>query len=393
MNPKRQKIYNELESKIGRTPLVELPLNLPNGNRIFAKEEYRNPTQSHYDRVYVYLLKELEKEGKIIPGQTPLIETTSGNAGASFAWLCKELGYDATVILPEGLPKARVEDIKKYGAHLMFTPEQNYVGGAAKELGRIFKIENKERKKQGLPKYIGPNHSQDFRTANSLEGIASESLDQLEGNIDFFIPGIGNGASVLGPGQYFKKHSPETQIIAWEPLASGKAFEMRNPGEYERLFGIPMGQLKHTMYGTGVPDVSFPFIDQAVKGNGVPPIVDKVTLVGDDTTEDQLREKIDPSNTIDYVSMTDNPGNMKKVQQILNVRGFPNMENASKKLANIDYQMGRSTAGSVAVALDLINREGLKFKRAFPFVEADKLKDKNFLVIAYDPLWKYANGD
>ena len=108
MDIQREKLYRELESRIGNTPILKLSLHLPYGNRIFVKEEFRNPTGSHYDRVYIHLLKEIEKEGKIVPGVTPLIETSSGNAGSSFAWLCRELGYQAEVIVPEGLDRKSV---------------------------------------------------------------------------------------------------------------------------------------------------------------------------------------------------------------------------------------------------------------------------------------------
>lgn len=396
MNSNRVRLYKRLQARIGNTPLVESPLQLPNGNKLFIKEEYKNPTGSHYDRVYVHLLNDLEKRKKIKPGETPLIETTSGNAGASFAWLCRELGYEATVILPEGLPIARINDIKQYGAKLMFTPKKDYIGGSAKELKRILTEVNRQRHMQGLPMFRSPNHSQTFKTIDSLESIATEATDQLNGKIDFFIAAIGNGASLLGPGKYLKKQNSDIQIIGWEPLASGLACEMKYPGSYRNLFGISKGQLTHELYGTGVSNVKFPFLEQAIEGKGGEPIVDEVMLVTDTNTENQLRKKIDPQGLIDS-NLSLSPGGAespvitRRRIHVLNTRRFPNWEKTAEELSRLNYQVGRSSAASMAVAFNIASREKLKFKWKFPFVEADKTKGKNFLVIAYDPLWKYNN--
>ena len=195
MNSQREQAYERLEKQIGRTPLYVF--SLPNGHKAYAKAEFMNPTGSHYDRVYIKLLKELENDGRITPGETPLIETTSGNAGSAFAWLCNELGYDCTVIIPGGLPKARVDDIRKYGAKIRFSDKDKYVRGAAEELKRVLTQENKERKAKGLPKFWSPNHSQDMRSADALESIANEALDELKEqsvNLDYFIAAIGNGS-------------------------------------------------------------------------------------------------------------------------------------------------------------------------------------------------------
>src|SRR5688572_25094453 len=91
MNEHRHELYAELFSKVGNTNLYKIRhIEVPNGNKIFAKEEYQNPTGSHYDRVYPYLLYEAEKRGVISPSTTTIVENSSGNAGASAAWACRE---------------------------------------------------------------------------------------------------------------------------------------------------------------------------------------------------------------------------------------------------------------------------------------------------------------
>lgn len=220
----RQRLYATLEKRIANTPLYEISkIKVPNGCRVFVKEEYHNPSGSHYDRVYLHLLKALEAEGRIVPGKTLLIETSSGNAGISFAYLARLLGYSAEVIMPVNLPKARIDGVKKEGAKVRLTPAKHYVGGAAEALKRVLAIENKQRESQGLPKYWSPNHSQDKRSTLSLEPIASEVKKQLgKTKLDFVVLGVGNGATILGPGRRLKELFPGLKVIAWEPFSSAK---------------------------------------------------------------------------------------------------------------------------------------------------------------------------
>ena len=98
MNQNRTAIYSELLRSIGNTPLTHL--NLPNQSVLYLKEEWKGPTCSHYDRVYIPLLRSLENEGTIIPGKTELIDATTGNAGAALAWAADKLGYQCTIFIP-----------------------------------------------------------------------------------------------------------------------------------------------------------------------------------------------------------------------------------------------------------------------------------------------------
>ena len=74
MRPERQELYNRLASTIGKTPLTELhSIEIPNNNKILAKEEYRNPTGSHYDRIILALLQGLERQGEFHFGKLDVL--------------------------------------------------------------------------------------------------------------------------------------------------------------------------------------------------------------------------------------------------------------------------------------------------------------------------------
>ena len=101
----RADLYARIEKAVGWTGMNRF--SLPNGNTLFQKNETGNPTETHYDRCYVHLIKNLELDGKIRPGDM-LLETTSGSAGVSFAWVCKKLGYEAVVFMPAFVPEPRI---------------------------------------------------------------------------------------------------------------------------------------------------------------------------------------------------------------------------------------------------------------------------------------------
>ncbi len=387
MDQNRIRLYESLESQIGSTPLVELPLDLPRGNRILVKEEFRNPTGSHYDR-QIYLLRAIEEQGKIIPGLTPLIETTSGSAGESFAWLCQQLGYEATIVLPDSAPPKKIRAMQEYGANLVFTPGIEGVGGTARELKKILIEENPRRKEQGLQKYYCPNHSRDPRTLEAFGQIAVEACEQVEG-IDYFIAAIGNGSTLLGPGRHFKQRLPNVQVVGWEPLASGLAYSLRFPGELEELYGLGKGSLRHDLPGTGVPNVEFPFLHEAVMGEDS--ILDRIVLVQGKDTEGQFRFKVDPNHYITRQACA-----MSSVHgQWANVRRLPDWEKGAEILKAIGHEGGRTTAGGLIVAKRIIDEP--KYRRVwkrflgipFPWSEAEHLEDKTFLIIGYDSMEKY----
>src|SRR5215212_2380943 len=113
LSSSRREVYAQLHAQITPTPLYRISrIAVPHGNRIWAKEEFHNPTESAFDRVYPGLFQLLEERGSIVPFVTPVIECSLGNAGASFAWTAKQLGYKATVITNADTPPARIQQIR-----------------------------------------------------------------------------------------------------------------------------------------------------------------------------------------------------------------------------------------------------------------------------------------
>lgn len=269
----RSAFYKEIRRIIGHTPLHKVSkIDIPNGNTIFAKEEYLNPTGSHYDRVYYWLFRDLEEKGIIRPEVTPLIDNSSGNAAASLAWLSSWLGYSCTVVIPEDLPQARIEDIKKYGPKIVFSAPGEYVQGTNKKLREILK-ENRVKTEGNNGRLYCMNHSVNPVSLHAMEECAEE-ICRFSGiqNIDYFISAIGNGTSTTGMGRVLKDKFT-CKIIGWDPEEAPVGYSQRHQDKHFEF-------QPHDVYGVGAWGVKFPHLDMR--------LLDDVVLVKKDERKEAL---------------------------------------------------------------------------------------------------------
>ncbi|HET6979504.1 MAG TPA: pyridoxal-phosphate dependent enzyme [Pyrinomonadaceae bacterium] len=270
--------YSRLFAAAGKTKMVELKhLTLPNENRLFAKLEYQNPGGSHYDRVYLELFHSLEESGEITPGKTRVVETTTGNAGASLAWVASQLGYECTVIIPADVAETRKRQIQDRGAQLLQSPPGEYVRGVIQYLKRYL-VEHREEYDSGRLYCL--NHSKNPLSIHAVANVADEINDELLANgltSDVLILGCGNGTTIMGIGGRLKTLSPDSQVIVFDPFEAPVAYERKYPGKFEKQYRVkPESQPhRHRILGTGGWGVSFPHIEDP----SFLEIVDEVFLV------------------------------------------------------------------------------------------------------------------
>ena len=230
LTEKRKIIYEDLISKSKDTPLYKIIfIPVPNRNKIFAKEEYLNQTGSNFDRIYPYLFMLAEEKGYIVPEITPVIEVTTGNAGAAFAWCAQKLRYkDCTVIIHEDAPKSRIKQIKSLGAKVVFSPAKQYTQGYIPLLEKILR---KDKEAKGGK--IGKNPKRIYCITKiipearlpyyKLAEEATEQLNSTEGEnseFNFFLSIVGSGDFISGVGERLKKINPKIKIVAIEPSES-----------------------------------------------------------------------------------------------------------------------------------------------------------------------------
>lgn len=252
--------------RIGHTPLIEIwPGSWGADNRVFAKCEFENPCGSHYDRVYRGLFEQDLEQGKIGSDLTGLVEVTSGNAGAAFAWFCWKLGLRCKVFLPGSVPTSFISWIRRFNPDvdiIRCRHSDGYLQSTVNELRRFLEDKNKH----GRTWYC-PNHSRRKETLQATEEIGGEVINQLseilgdEARLDYFVPAAGNGASIVGPARRLRAKWPSLEIVAFEPtqapVFSAVLGEKPRRGEAQGGFG------PHRLYGTGAWGIEFPFLEKA----------------------------------------------------------------------------------------------------------------------------------
>ncbi len=203
--------YGDIVQSIGNTPLVELQRMSPKpGVRIWAKLESRNPTGSVKDRVARSLIEDAEEKGLIAPGQT-ILEPTSGNTGIALAMIAKRKGYKLKVVMPDNVTPERTQLLTMYGAEIVYSPgDQGSNGAVAMALEMA----------QDNPEYYMPY--QYGNPANPLahyNGTAPEILEELDGQVDAFVAGLGTGGTLMGNARRFKEElGDRVKIVAAEPM-------------------------------------------------------------------------------------------------------------------------------------------------------------------------------
>ena len=178
---------------------------------LFAKLEAINPGGSVKDRIGVAMIEAAEREGRIAPGRTTVVEATSGNTGIALAFVCAARGYDLVLTLPQGMSREREALLRLYGAEVRVTESlggMNEAVDAARELARDDDV--------FLPdQFSNPANPEIHRRTT-----APEILDALDGDVDAFVAGVGTGGTITGVGEVLKDRNPNTHVVAVEPAGS-----------------------------------------------------------------------------------------------------------------------------------------------------------------------------
>jgi cysteine synthase len=196
---------------IGHTPLIELKRLSPKpGVRIWAKLESANPTGSVKDRVAKALIEDAEERGLIGPDSI-ILEPTSGNTGIALAMICRRKGYRLRVVMPDNVTQERTDLLRMYGAEIVYSPGDQGSNGAVALANKMVGED---------PNYVMPY--QYGNPANPLahyNGTAVEILDELDGQVDAFVAGLGTGGTLMGNARRFKEElGDRVTIVAAEPM-------------------------------------------------------------------------------------------------------------------------------------------------------------------------------
>lgn len=207
-------VYKTASALIGNTPLLELTaMQKMKGlqARVLAKLEFFNPAGSAKDRVALSMVEDAENRGLLKEGSV-IIEPTSGNTGIGLACVAAARGYRTIIVMPDSMSVERQTLMKAYGAEVVLTP------GALGMQGAIDKAEALAKELPGsfIPDQFGnPANAAAHRTTTG-----PEIWQDTEGDVDFFVAGVGTGGTITGVGEYLKEKKPGIQVVAVEPVGS-----------------------------------------------------------------------------------------------------------------------------------------------------------------------------
>ncbi|HOJ43755.1 MAG TPA: cysteine synthase family protein [Syntrophorhabdaceae bacterium] len=214
---------NILEA-IGNTPLVEL-INIKRkpGVRILCKLEGCNPGGSIKDRPALYMIQKAEERGELTKDKI-ILEPTSGNTGIAIAMIGAAKGYRVELCMPECVSMERRLILEGLGSHVFLTPARENIDGAIKMAHKLLEEEP--------DKYYMPNQYENpDNILAHFETTGPEIIRQTNGDIDYFVAGMGTTGTLMGTGKYLKSVKPDVKIVGVEPVMGHTIQGLKNMTE------------------------------------------------------------------------------------------------------------------------------------------------------------------
>jgi cysteine synthase A len=217
---------------VGRTPMVQLTRLLPEGceAELFGKLEALNPGGSVKDRIGVAMIEAAEREGRIEPGRTTIVEATSGNTGIALAFVCAAKGYELVLTLPQGMSREREALLRLYGARVEVTES---MGGMHEAVAAARAMA--QRADVFLPDQFSNPANPDVHRRTT----GPEIWEAMDEHVDVLVAGVGTGGTITGAGEALKQRNPSCRVVAVEP-ASSPVLSGGRPGPH-KIQGIGAG--------------------------------------------------------------------------------------------------------------------------------------------------------
>lgn len=206
-------VAEDVSELIGGTPLVRLNrVSEGVSAEILVKLELRNPGLSVKDRIGLAMIESAERDGVIRPGETVLIEPTSGNTGIAIAMVAAVKGYECIIVMPDNMsPEVRVT-LRAFGTKVVLTEAAREMQGSVE---KAIEIAEKTPNAFILQQFRNPSNPEAHRRTTALE-----IWDDTDGKVDAFVAGVGTGGTITGVAQVIKQRKPSFEVIAVEPAES-----------------------------------------------------------------------------------------------------------------------------------------------------------------------------
>ena len=250
-------IYTSADALIGNTPLLRLEKTekrLSLSASLYAKIESLNPAGSVKDRAARAIICDAEARGRLKPGGT-IIEPTSGNTGIGLAAVGVHRGYKVIVVMPDNMSVERQKLMRAYGAEVVLTPAANGMSGSiakAKEIAA------------NTPNSFIPSQFDNPANAEAhYLTTGREIWNDMGGEVDIFVAGVGTGGTLTGSARYLKEMKPNVKVVAVEPDTS--AVLSGKPAGAHGLSGIGAGFIPEVLDVSLIDEIMPISVDEAKK--------------------------------------------------------------------------------------------------------------------------------
>ena len=199
---------------IGQTPVVELTKFDTGKCRLFIKLESQNPGGSIKDRIALSMISDAERNGRLAPGGT-IVEATAGNTGLGLAQVGIPKGYRIVLVVPDKMSREKIQHLRALGAEVRLTRSDVGKGHAEYYQDMAEKIAAENPGAFYVNQFANPANPLAHETTTG-----PEIFEQLGGDVDAIVVGVGSGGTLTGVGRYFAKVSPKTEMVLADPVGS-----------------------------------------------------------------------------------------------------------------------------------------------------------------------------
>ena len=206
-------VFSNILEMVGRTPMLEVTHIDTGPCRLFLKLELANPGGSIKDRIGISMIEEAEKRGDIKPGDT-IVEATAGNTGLGLALVAQQKGYPLILVLPDKMSQEKIFNLRAMGAEVILT-RSDVARGHPEYYQDLGKAIAEEKGAYFINQFGNPDNPLAHE-----QTTAPEILEQMDGDVDAIVLGVGSSGTVSGFSKYLKKNSPNTELIVADPVGS-----------------------------------------------------------------------------------------------------------------------------------------------------------------------------
>ncbi len=224
--------HESLAELVGKTPLVRLggyEKRLGVKARLYAKVEYFNPVGSIKDRIVLRIIEDAEREGKISPGKTTLVEYTSGNTGIAVSAIGAMKGYGVTIYLQDGVSKERLQVMRAFGANVTRISDVPELQDALRQTNNDFvaatallKQHIRDRQAAGESIFFVDQMLNPLNAQAHHDTTGPEIWEDMEGRLDAVVVAVGTAGTIRGISDFIKGKNSGVKVVAVEPAADDK---------------------------------------------------------------------------------------------------------------------------------------------------------------------------